>query len=221
MKINRKFIKNILVFLFYFIYQYISLFIIFLLNIKLNTNTDKIIYTFIVNMIYLLLIIFIYRKELLLDIKKINIKDIIKYIPIYLFGVFLMIISNILVSKITNSTIPINEQKVREYIKLFPIYMCFSTIIYAPIVEEITFRKTFRNIIKNNYIFILISGILFGIAHLSFNGNILNNFLMIIPYILMGIDLSYIYYKSKNIFTTIIIHSMHNLILIIIQFIGG
>ena len=39
--------------------------------------------------------------------------------------------------------------------------------------------------------------------------------------ILMGLIFAYIYYDSNNIFSTIIIHSVHNLILLILQFIGG
>ena len=102
-----------------------------------------------------------------------------------------------------------------------PLYMCFSSVIMAPFIEEITFRKTFRNIISNGYLFIIVSGFIFGLVHISNVGNTLEEFLMIIPYILMGISLSYIYYKSDNIFTTIIIHSIHNLILLLIQLIGG
>ena len=99
--------------------------------------------------------------------------------------------------------------------------MSFSTVLYAPLVEEITFRKTFRNIINDKILFILISGIMFGIIHVGISSNTTNDLLMIIPYLIMGIDFSYIYYKSDNIFTTITIHSIHNLVLLIIQFIGG
>ena len=109
----------------------------------------------------------------------------------------------------------------RNYIKMFPIYMTFSTVIYSPIVEEITFRKTFRNIIDNKYFYILLSGIIFGIIHTTGDITNKNEILLAIPYIIMGIDLSYIYYKSNNIFTTIFIHSIHNFVLLMVQFIGG
>lgn len=218
---NKKLIINSLIFLSYFIYQYIALIIIFIIGIKLNTNMDKITYLLIINIIYLLFVVFIYRKELIGDLKEFKIKNIFRYVPIYLFGILLMGLTNTIIYKITNTTISGNEALVRNYIKLFPIYMCFSTVIYAPVMEEIIFRKTFKNVIKNSTLFIFISGIVFGLVHISFSNNIINDLLLTIPYIIMGIDFAYIYHKSNNIFTTITLHSLHNLILLIIQFIGG
>ena len=218
---KKKKLLNGFMFLFYFIYQVLCVYFISVLNINLNNNFIKSTYLIITSIIYLIIIVLVYKKELYKDIRNFNIKSILKYIPIYLIGILLMGLSNIILSKITGLETSQNEVLVRKTIKLLPIYMSFSTVIYAPIVEEITFRKTFRNIIKNNVLFIILSGIMFGIVHISVSNNQINDLLMIIPYIIMGIDLAYIYCKSKNIFTTIIIHSIHNLILLIIQFMGG
>ena len=132
-----------------------------------------------------------------------------------------MAISSSIVTKFTGVNLSDNETTIRLYIKSLPLYMCFSTIIFSPIIEEITFRKTFRNIISNNLLFIVISGFIFGLVHTNITDNTFNDFLVAIPYIIMGIDFGYIYSKSDNIFTTIFYHSMHNFILLIIQFIGG
>ena len=210
---------NLLVFIFYFIYTITPALIIYFFNIKFSNDLQKEIYYILTAVIYMLIIILIYKKELLFDIKNIKIKNFIKYIPIYLIGIVFMSLSNALVYKITNMQISENESAIREYIKLFPIYMSFSTVIFSPFIEEITFRKVFRNIINNKYIFIIISGVIFGLIHT--NSFKVNDLFSSIPYIIMGIDFAYIYYKSDNIFTTIAFHSMHNLILLIIQFIGG
>ena len=65
---------------------------------------------------------------------------------------------------------------------------------------------------------VLISGVVeeIGTGHEG-----INEILMGIPYIIMGLDFAYIYAKTKNIFTTMTLHSIHNLTLLIIQFIGG
>ncbi len=225
---NNKFniiLKNFIVFFSYFIWQIVPTLILSLFSISVSNldNIHKNIYLILSNLTYLLILIIVYHKELKIDFNKFknDYKYIIrKYLPIYILGVILMGLSNIFISNITHYNISINEQNVRMYIKLFPIYMFFSSTIYAPIVEEITFRKTFKNILNNKYLFIVISGLLFGIVHIS-NLNDINDYLMIIPYVIMGIDFSYIYYKTNTIFSTIIFHSFHNLILIIIQFIGG
>lgn len=221
-----KIFKNLLMFFMYFIYEIIVAIIINILNININefSNIGKNIYMISIDLIYILFVIFIYRKEIISDLKdfkKNGFKYIVKYIPIYILGLMAMSISSIILYQITNIQISNNEQLVRDYIKLLPIYMTFSCVIYAPFVEEITFRKTFRNIIDNKYFFILISGIMFGLVHIAGDTIGINEYLLSIPYILMGICLAYIYYKSDNIFTTITIHMMHNLILLIIQFVGG
>ncbi|MBQ9023895.1 MAG: CPBP family intramembrane metalloprotease [Bacilli bacterium] len=221
MKDKKKILFNVFIFLFYFIYQLLCILVVDLLKIDLNNNYEKCIYLLITNIIYLIFLIFVYRKELKDDISKLKLKSIIKYIPIYIIGILLMWISSYIISNITGIETSQNESLVRQYIKILPIYMSFSTVIYAPIVEEITFRKTFRNVIKDNILFVILSGLVFGSVHISITSNSFNDFLMIIPYIIMGIDFSYIYYKSNNIFTTITLHSVHNLILLIVQFIGG
>ena len=216
-------IKNVFMFCFYFIYEIIPLYILKLFNIDSSSlsSLNKNIYLISTSIIYLIFVIFMYKKELKIDFNKLKgkfIDNIVKYVPYYIVGVLLMAISNIIISKFTNVNLSENEINVRNYIQLFPIYMTFSTVIYAPIVEEITFRKTFRNIINNKFLFIILSGVVFGVVHLSSPSSI-NDYLMIIPYILMGITLSYIYYKSDNILTTMSLHGMHNLILLIFQFI--
>ncbi|MBO6145677.1 MAG: CPBP family intramembrane metalloprotease [Bacilli bacterium] len=221
MENKKKLILNLSVFIFYFIYTLIPSLVLYIFHLRIYNVLYRSIYLIIMGLIYIIFITFIYKDELKKDIKEIRLKTVIKYIPTYMIGLLLMIGSNIIASKITGNTLSQNEINVRETIKIMPLYMCFSSVIFAPFIEEITFRKTFRNIISNGYLFIIISGFIFGLIHISNVENGFEEFIMIMPYILMGIDLSYIYYKSDNIFTTIIIHSMHNLILLLIQLIGG
>lgn len=219
-------IKNTCMFFAYFIYEIIVLVVMLLLKnagIDFNNSTYKSIYLIITSLIYIIFAVFIYKDELKEDFNKFK-KDggklFLKYLPIYIVGIILMGALNIIISKITNSVISNNEQTVRETIKLMPIYMFFSVSIYAPIVEEITFRKTFKNILHNKYLFIIVSGLIFGLIHISGDVTI-NNFLMSIPYMVMGWTFGYIYYESDNIFTTMTLHFVHNTILFILQIIGG
>ena len=126
--------------------------------------------------------------------------------------------SNYIIQNFTGSTISGNESSIRKLIETAPIYMIYSTIIYAPIVEEIIFRKSVKNVFNNKYLFIIISGVIFGVLHISDFYNI-NEILLGIPYIIMGLDLAYIYLRTNNIYTTILFHSFHNFILLLIQFI--
>lgn len=223
----KKIYKNIIMFMSYFAFDIILIMINYMLSLYginlTSNNISKTLYLMGGSLLYLIFVLFMYKDEIIIDLKdlkKNGLNLIIKYAPIYLIGIIFMGITNIIMQNITNMPISENEINVRQSIKLLPVYMSFSVVIFAPIVEEIIFRKTFRNIIKNNYLFIIISGTIFGIVHISGEINI-NSFLMSIPYIVMGLDFAYIYYKSNNIFTTITLHSIHNTILLIFQLIGG
>lgn len=218
-----KLFKYILILLSYFCYNVLFRMVAYSFNINYYSmdTKGKIIFTIITSFIYLLFIIFIYRKELLNELKafKHDAKNhLLNNILIYLAGILLMGISNIILTKITNYNLAGNEMQVREYINKYPLYMIYSSIIFAPLIEELIFRKTIKKIFKYKYLFIIISGLIFGILHIS-NFKDINEILFSIPYIIMGIDFAYIYYKTDNIFTTISFHLLHNLVLLIIQLI--
>ena len=216
----KKTLKNILIFISYFIYEAIFYIILNSFNIKYSNLSmkDNITLSIIFDSIYILFLIFIYRKELKEELKdfKTNYK---KYIPfsiiLYVIGLSLMFISNLILIKITNYNTSGNEELIRKYIQEFPLIVSIKILI-APIIEEFIFRKSTKNIFKNKYVYIILSGFIFGILHIS-NYSDINEILFSIPYILMGFVFAYICYKTNNIFNTLSLHFSHNLVLLIIQ----
>ncbi|AZR74665.1 hypothetical protein BBF96_15565 [Anoxybacter fermentans] len=83
--------------------------------------------------------------------------------------------------------------------------------------EEIFYRgylfTTLRRIFKNPVNSIVISGILFGFAHVNFwiNAPILKQILMTIEQCFFGMIFSFIYYKTKSLIPSIIYHTVVNL----------
>ena len=55
-----------------------------------------------------------------------------------------MATSNIIITFVLKQTIAGNKELVRSYIDTSPLLMIFSTVIYAPICEELTFRKSIK-----------------------------------------------------------------------------
>lgn len=213
----KKYFINILTFLLYFIYFELIVMLINCLGFNYNnfSYNKKVLLLFISNFLFMIYLLIIYRRELKDDLKdyKKNFKDYInKYFIYYVIGVALMAGSNLILQKITGLELSGNESTLRELIKSIPIYMGFSTVLYAPFVEEIIFRKSIRNVTKNKKVFVLLSGFIFGILHITSFSNV-KEIIMGIPYIIMGIDFAVIYVKSNNIFTTMIFHLFHNLIL--------
>ena len=233
-------IKNLIVFLLYFIYSQviIALLAYFGFDYLGLSNDNKILFFFIIDVLFIISLIFLYFKEIKTDFKdyKKNYKKYFGYLKVYMIGVILMGLSNIVLQMILNTGVSENEQSIRDLIPRFPLYISFSAILYAPFVEELIFRKVIKNIVSNKYAFyfikmfkkdtkkletyafIILSGLIFGLIHVT-NDTDITQLLLGIPYVIMGIDFAYIYHKTNNIFTTMVFHSLHNTILLLIQFI--
>jgi len=202
-----------------------SAFFFTIFNINLNNISNKkyIIYLTCSNLILLCIFIYIYRKTLIKDAKKYfknfsqNIETSLKY---WLIGFIIMIISNLFITYILNKTIAGNEEEIRSYINLMPILMIFNTIIYAPITEELAFRKSIKDAINNKWLYILTSGIIFGLMHIISYINNPIDIIYLIPYSSLGIAFSMLYYKTNNIFSTITMHAIHNSLAVIVYLIG-
>lgn len=219
MKIKiKEIIKFILIFLLYLLYSDIIIIILTKLgvNIKVLPNNLKIAIMFLINLSLMIMLFIFYRKSIkenLKDLKfnfKSYIKDNFKY---YVIGLLIMIISNIIISFFVegNST---NETLIREYINIMPIYMIFSSCIYAPFTEEMVFRKSLRNCFNNKVLYILLSGLIFGSMHLLSASNLVE-LVFLIPYSSLGCVFAYMYYKTNNIFVPMTFHMVHNTIIVI------
>ena len=134
----------------------------------------------------------------------------------YLVGLLLMIMTNLLISSITGN-IAINEEQNRTLLNSLPLYSIIASIFLAPITEEIVFRASIKDLSNNINLKCFISCLLFGLMHVIFNGD----FIFAIPYAALGFFLAKTYYETDNIFTSIIIHSMHNSICLLIILLGG
>ncbi|MDD2504964.1 MAG: CPBP family intramembrane metalloprotease, partial [Bacilli bacterium] len=94
-----------------------------------------------------------------------------------------------------------------------PGMMMLSSVIIAPFIEEVIFRLGFKKVIKNKVLFILISGLIFGLMHIIPSSlSLFVLMLQSIIYISLGVVLAYIYEKEKNIYLVIIPHALNNLL---------
>ena len=179
-------------------------------------NLETIITYFIITIIFILLSI----KDIKNSFKTLNKKIIKKAIIYWLIGAIIMITSSTII-KLIGLPLPINESTNREQFYTFPIVQIITSIIFIPIIEEIIFRLSFKNISNNIHIYAIFTGLFFAILHLP---DALTNSIMLIhliPYGACGIAFGYIYKQTDNILATIIPHSLHNLISILQLFIIG
>ena len=116
----KKITKYLIIIMSYFFY---SLFIkILLLYFGINYDefslSNKFLCSFIIEITYLIILIFIYRKELFEELKdfKNNYKKYLsENLVIYLLGVLLMYLINTILYKYTNQSIATNELKIRNW----------------------------------------------------------------------------------------------------------
>lgn len=188
-------------------------------NLPIFTKT---IYLSLYELIQVGIIVYILRDEIrkcIKDIKK-NHKNYFsscgKY---YLIALVLMALSNIIISIVNAGNIAGNEQTVRELFSKAPLYMYFSAVIIAPILEELTFRQGVRNIFTNDKVFIIMSGLIFGGLHVIGNVNAPIDLLYLVPYSIPGMAFAYMLTKTKNIFTSMGFHFLHNGITMTLQLI--
>lgn len=197
---------------------------LFGINIDKFSQTGKVIYSLICDITLLSIIIFIYRKTLINDFKlfKKNLANNLEYsFKFWFIGVLIMIASNIFIIIFLPQSNAGNEEAVRALIDLAPLYMLFSVSIYAPITEELIFRKGIRDIINNKYIYIIVSGCVFGALHVVSSINSIYDLAYLVPYCSLGITFALLYYKSKNIFSSISMHFLHNTLTIVLYLLGS
>lgn len=197
---------------------------LFNLDIGKLTGTEQVLLTIFSDSILLIILGIIYFKSLKEDLKKIKgnlYKMLDTGIKYWLIGLIIMVVSNLIIGLFITNAQAVNEQGVQELIKSSGFLSVLAVGILAPIIEEITFRKTFREVFNNKVLYVLASGLIFGSLHVVLSLNSLWDLFYIIPYSSLGIAFGYIYYKTDNIYTSIIMHIFHNTSLTLVSVVGG
>lgn len=215
-------ILGIIVFLLFYFSSYFQLIPIILLNWNIRTITESqnVILSTFSNIILLLILFLIFRKDIIKEWKKFksnfleNIDTGIKY---WLVGLAIMMGSNIIINIVMNLGQAANEQAVQQMISALPWLMFINAGVIAPCTEELIFRKSFRKAFPNKWLFILISALVFGSLHVVTSMTSPIELLYIIPYGALGGAFAYMYQKTDTIFTSIAMHMFHNSALILLS----
>lgn len=215
-------ILAIIIFLLFYFSAYFQLIPISLFNLDIKniTESQNVMLSAFSNVILLLILFLIFRKDIIKEWKKFknnlleNIDIGIKY---WLVGLAIMMVSNIIINIGMNLGQATNEQAVQKMISAIPWLMFINAGIIAPCVEELVFRKSFRKAFPNKWIYILMSALIFGSLHVLPSMTSPLELLYIIPYGSLGGAFAYIYQKTETIFTPIAMHMFHNSILVLLS----
>lgn len=140
-------------------------------------------------------------------------------------AVFLIFIANILFSVLIETPLHLaaaeNQANNNAYLELAPVCFIISSVILAPIAEELVFRACiFRTVrIKKGFLIgAIASGVIFGLLHVMaslFSGDFIN-LIYIIVYGLCGFLLCVPYERSGSVITSMLAHSLYNLLGVIL-----
>ena len=186
------------------------------------SEISKVILMIISDMLFLIILFMIYRKSIIRDFKaffnrnlKENFKIAVRY---WLIGLAIMMVSNYVISVVMDGKMAVNEESVQNLIKIAPWYMAFELIIFAPVSEELIFRRSIRDVVDNRYLYAILSGMIFGGLHAISSFNSMIDLLYFIPYCSLGITFGLLYSKTNNIFSTITVHAIHNGLALLLYF---
>lgn len=211
-------VATIFIYFFFSIFQTLP-FSILHINFSDLPSYIKIIYNLAIELLMISLIFAIFDKEFKKawqDLKKNHLTYFNKYLKYYIASVIIMISANIVIN-ILGGGLSTNETTIRNEFNFYPVYTFISAVILAPLLEESVFRLGFRAIIKNDFLFITISSLVFGGLHLI--GTPINELfpLYLLSYCSCGIAFAYMLKKTNNILVSMGFHFMHNGLILSLQ----
>ena len=131
------------------------------------------------------------------------------WIPVLVIVLGLQIINQLLIDVYNDTFYPelygVLKNRIPELSFSF-VFTSLTSIIIAPICEEILYRKViFKELLKKNsfQVSILLSSLFFSLMHLPLFGKLL-------PTFLLGLASAYIYFKTGKIGYSILLHFFNN-----------
>lgn len=222
MKINDKLIKMFLVFFVYFLYTMYASSVFSAIGI-----TNTILANFIADILFMIFVIYMYRHNLKEDIKKFENYSWKKIIGTILLWVVLIFAFNIVCGIITEVISPGygGDENTTAVYNLFSIstwYTIFKTMIFGTLAEEILYRESIRDNVKNNILYILISALIYTFMNIVFAG-VSEGFelVSVLIYFLPAIFFSIAYIRNdNNILLLSLVKFCYNLIPLTVLLLG-
>lgn len=185
---------------------------------KIGPKTNVFLSAF-ASLVLAIILFVIYRKELISEWKKFKNSFWHNFdvgISNWFIGLLLMVVFNTILSVVFKAGTANNEESVQSMISVFPLMMLIMSGLLAPWTEEIVFRKSIRKIFKKKLPYILVSGLLFGMAHVVGSATTMTDWLFVLPYGSLGVAFAASYYDTETIFTPIMFHMIHNILLVLV-----
>lgn len=207
-----KLFTSICVIVLYFIWPYFVSSILSLLGIK---EPLSVYLTLVADFILMIVIISIYFDGLRNDFIKLK-KNFKKLFilggKIFILGfIVYTIVSSVFIFIVPEAT-NANTNSLLNIFDKSPMLLFIIAIFYYPIIEELVFKKTFKDVLTNKWFFIITTAIINASFEVVLSYQNIYNLVNIIPTAVFYGMLSYIYYETDNIFVSMGYRMIYNLI---------
>lgn len=182
--------------------------------------------SYILNSLYLVILVitvYMFRKDLVRDFSyfKKYFREYNSYVlMLFVKSFIVMFILSLSIRLTTNISTSTNQTDINTAFKIMPVFISLLALVYAPIAEEIMYRGFIKKIISKKWVFIIVSGVLFGVSHVIDDFKSVSELLYILLYSSLGCFLAYTYYETKNICCSIYFHFIQNAISVLAMIIA-
>jgi len=192
----------------------ISMILMFIVPIFIKNKIIDI----IIDIVVFAMMILLFFKDLKRDFK--SFKEYFREYNTYVLKMFgisfaIMFVLGISIKLYTGLNTATNQANLIELFKVKPLYVLVLACLYAPLTEELLFRGIFRKVFNNKYLFIILSGVIFGALHVIDDFQSISELLYILVYSSLGIFFASVYYKTNNLFANIYFHFLQNTLAVI------
>ena len=178
------------------------------------------VFQFIIDIITMISIVTFSRRSIKDGFKKgINSDFFLNTLKFYAIFWITNIAVSLPISLMTGGEVSENQQAIEMMTGELPVYMFFSVVIFAPIVEELVFRVGVYGGMRKKFsvlVSVLVSALSFAMMHMIISllsGNFAD-LIFVVAYAVPGAILCLAYEKTDNILVPIMVHWINNLIAI-------
>lgn len=205
-KIKKELLRILLAIIIFFYTSIPVLAILRIIGLEITKSNYKmlVVYDFISSLVVAVFISVLYYDVIINDLKKLKNKcngKVSVYLKSIMIGfLFLLItkfvsayvvtiISNLFNIEITTAD---NQAIIEKMVKSMPLLITLSASLFAPISEEVLFRGGIRKLMNNLGVFVTVSGLIFGLMHVT------DNIVFMLEILFIGIIINYLINNKNN-----------------------
>lgn len=213
------FLSSLTVIFLYFLWPYFVSLITKSLGVS---TTTSLIIKFLANFALLFIVAFIYRESIKNNVKSFKKdwkKNFKKIVLTFVFACVIFYALKMLIVLLFPDVVFEDATSLAKEFSKFPALLIISTLFYYPVIEELVFKRTFKELINIKWFFIIATALLNASFQVLLTASNSLSLVTILPNFMFYATLSYIYYETDNLLIAISVRVFYNLIPNIVYFI--